>query len=304
MRDKTELSTAEFPVPRLEVEGPKPVSSRVRVDVAARSDTGRVREHNEDHYYVARSGRRVETLHTNIPAGDVPVRFDEAGHVLIVADGMGGARGGEVASRLAIATLVNIVLQVPDWIQRPDEEYAHELMERAAKYYRRVNAALLERARVDPSLRGMGTTMTAAYSVGDDLFVANVGDSRAYLFRDGKLQLLTRDQTQAQMLADAGVIEQSEVARHRLRHVLTNALGGSASDVRVDIQRLKLTDGDRLMLCTDGLTDMLDDVAIAEQLREQTTSERACQTLVAAALEAGGKDNVTVVVAGYEIPEE
>jgi len=196
-------------------------------------------------------------------------------------------RVGEVASRLAIATLVNIVLHVPDWIQRLDEEHAHELMDRAASYYRRVNAALLERARVDPSLHGMGTTMTAAYSVGDDLFVANVGDSRAYLCRDGKLQLLTRDQTQAQMLADAGVIQQSEVAKHRLRHVLTNALGGSVTDVRVDVERLKLTDGDRLLMCTDGLTDMLDDADIAERLRTNADSERACQALVAGDHEGG-----------------
>ncbi|HSF15206.1 MAG TPA: protein phosphatase 2C domain-containing protein [Vicinamibacteria bacterium] len=302
MKDKSELDTAEFPIPRLELEEPKPLSSRVEVDLAALTDTGKVREQNEDHFYVARVGRRIDTILTNIPSGDVPAHFDETGYVIIVADGMGGAQGGEVASRLAIATLVNIIISVPDWILRLDEEHAQEVMERAAGYYRRVNLALLERARVEPRLRGMGTTMTATYSLGDDLFVANVGDSRAYIFRDGRLQLLTRDQTQAQLLADVGAIGQSEVARHRLRHVLTNALGGSEKELRVDVQRLKLADGDRLLVCTDGLTDMISDEEIAELLRDQS-SEKACHELVNRALAKGGKDNVTVVVARYSIPD-
>jgi protein phosphatase len=176
-------------------------------------------------------------------------------------------------------------------------------MERAAVYYQRVNEALVERAELDPKLRGMGTTMTAAYTLGDDLFVAHVGDSRAYLFRDGKLQLLTRDQTQAQQLADIGVIPQKDVARHRLRHVLTSALGGINKEVKAEIQRLKLTDKDSLLLCTDGLTEMVDDAGIAAVLRDQSRSDEACRVLVERANENGGKDNVTVVVARYCIPD-
>jgi protein phosphatase len=176
-------------------------------------------------------------------------------------------------------------------------------MERAAERYRLVHEALQEKARLDPKLRGMGTTMTAAYSVGDDLFVAHVGDSRAYLFRDGKLQLLTHDQTQAQRMADVGLIPQKEVGRHRLRHVLTSALGGLEKAVNVDIQRLKLIDGDRLLLCTDGLTDMVEDQAIAQILAGAGSSNDASSRLLDQALENGGRDNVTVVVAGYRIPE-
>ena len=105
---------------------------------------------------------------------------------------------------MAIATLMNIILHVPDWILRLDDEHAQKVMERAVARFRQVHEALQEKARLDPRLRGMGTTMTAAYSLGDDLFITQVGDSRAYLFRDGKLQRLTRDQTHAQMLADRG----------------------------------------------------------------------------------------------------
>jgi protein phosphatase len=304
MVDRSEIDTADFPLPQLDSKPPLAISSRVRIDVAALSDKGHVRERNEDHYFVARCGRHVTTTITNVPAGDIPSQFGETGYLMIVADGMGGHAGGEVASRTAIATLVNITLHVPDWILRLDDEHAQKVMERARVRYSKVHEALQEKARLDPRLHGMGTTMTAAYSLGDDLFVAQVGDSRAYLFRDGMLQLLTRDQTHAQMLADQGVISQQDVARHRLRHVLTSALGGSQKDVRAEIRRWKLADGDRLLLCSDGLTDMIDDAGIAAVLGRETRSDEACRLLVERALANGGRDNITVVLAQYSIPEE
>jgi PPM family protein phosphatase len=302
MIDKSEFDTAEFPLSSV-LEEPLAFSSRVRIDAAALSDKGKLRDGNEDHYFVARAGRHLQTLLTNIPERDVASHFHETGYLLVVADGMGGAAGGEIASRMAIASLVDIVRHVPDWILRLDEEHARKLMERAAKYYRQVNEALIERARLDPKLRGMGTTMTAAYSLADDLFVAHIGDSRAYLFRDHRLQLLTRDQTQAQLMADIGLIPQKEVAHHRLRHVLTSALGGGDKEIRAEIQRLKLADGDRLLLCTDGLTDMVDEASITECLAKEEGSEEACRLLVERALDNGGKDNVTVVLARYTIPD-
>ena len=229
------------------------------------------------HFYVARGGRRATTLVTNVPAADIPTQFEETAYLLVVADGMGGHAGGEVASRLAIATLINIILHAPDWIMRLDDEQAERLMDRAVARYRVIHKALQERARLDPELRGMGTTMTAAYSLGRDLFIAQVGDSRAYRFRDGTLQLLTRDQTHAQMLANEGLIRQQDVARHRLRHVLTSALGGLQSQLRTEIERTTLADGDRLLLCSDGLTDMVDDGEIAEVLKREVRSEEACR---------------------------
>jgi serine/threonine protein phosphatase PrpC len=304
MIDRSEMDTREFPTTQLDVEPPEAISSGVRIDVAALSDKGSVREQNEDHYFVARAGRHVTTMITNVPSQDVPSQFGETGYLMVVADGMGGHAGGEVASRLAIATFINITLHVPDWILRLDDEYAQKLMERAAMRVRQVHETLKEKARLDPRLQGMGTTMTAAFSLGNDLFVAQVGDSRAYLFRDGSLQLLTRDQTHAQMLADMGAISQQDVACHRLRHVLTNALGSSQRDMRAEIHRWKLVDGDRLLLCTDGLTDMMDDAAIIAVLTRETRSTEACRLLVDGALANGGRDNVTVVLAQYSMPEE
>jgi PPM family protein phosphatase len=303
MFDPRDVETAEFPSPLLNLESPREASSKVHIDVAALSDVGKVRDRNEDHFYVARGGRHVTTLITNVPPAEIPSQFQETAYLLIVADGMGGHAGGEVASRLAIATLINIILHAPDWIMRLDDEHAEKLMNRAAARYRIVHETLQEKARLDPALKGMGTTMTAALSLGRDLFVAQVGDSRAYRFRDGTLQLLTRDQTQAQMLADEGLIRQQDVARHRLRHVLTSALGGSGSHMRTEIERTTLADGDRLLLCSDGLTDMVEDAEIAEVLGREARSEEACRLLVDRALAKGGKDNVTVVLARYEMPD-
>ena len=302
MIDPSELETAEFPLPQSAARA-RPPSSLVRVDVAAQSDKGKKRDTNQDHFLVARAGRHLDTLLSNLPEGDLPARFDETGYIAIVADGMGGAAGGEVASRLAITTLINIVLHVPDWILRLDEEHAQKVMQRAASYYRKVNEKLAQEARLKPELRGMGTTMTGAYSLGDDLFVVHVGDSRAYLYRDGVLRRLTKDHTHAQMLADAGIIRPEAVGTHRLRHVLTNALGGAESEGNAEIHRMRLFDGDRILLCSDGLHDMVADEAIAEILKRERASNPACEALVKSALDNGGKDNVTVIVAGYRIPE-
>ena len=241
MIDPSELDTAEHPDPpdgdeTAETEVPEspddaqqnlpPSVATVHVDVGARSHQGNVRKNNQDHYLVTRSGRYLRTLRSSLSDEDAPGRFDETGYISIVADGMGGAAGGETASRLAITTLIGIILHVPDWSLRVDDERAKKVMERAASYYREVNKKLLDEARQNPELQGMGTTMTGTYSVGTDMFVIHVGDSRAYLFRDGQLRRLTRDHTYVQRLVDAGVIKPEESGTHRLRHVLTNALGG------------------------------------------------------------------------------
>ena len=145
--------------------------------------------------------------------------------------------------------------------------------------------------------------MTAAYSLGRDLFIAQVGDSRAYRFRDGTLQLLTRDQTHAQMLANEGLIRQQDVARHRLRHVLTSALGGIQSQMRTEIERTTLADGDRLLLCSDGLTDMVDGCRDRRSAPTGAAVRGGVSPARDRALANGGKDNVTVVLARYSMPD-
>jgi protein phosphatase len=297
---------------RTSTDGPHPValepghpfSSLVRVDLGARSHPGHHRPNNEDHFLVTRIGRTLETLITSLPAGDVPARSEEVNYVMIVADGMGGHAAGEIASRLAISALISLALDVPDWILKVDEDHAREIKRRSRKRFQRIGAMLVERGRRDPALSGMGTTLTVARSLGRDLLIAHVGDSRAYLLRGGGLHRLTRDHTYAQLLVDTGQLAPEDVADSRHRHVLTNALGGSSEDVRVDTDLLRLNDGDRLLLCSDGLTDLVDDETITKILRNATRSSEACERLVQRALDNGGRDNVTVIVAAYRLPEE
>jgi protein phosphatase len=218
---------------------------------------------------------------------------------MVVADGMGGHAGGEVASRMAIGTLVRMVLDVPDWIMNLDEANAPRVMERMIHYYRGVDRALAAHAEAHCELAGMGTTMTIAYSIGANLFLAHVGDSRCCLFRDGSLRQLTRDHTQAQRLADAGVLTREEVATSRLRNVLTQALGAADPALEVEMAQMQLRAGDRVLLCTDGLTDMLEGAAIATVMAQAAPPAATCKTLIDLALERGGRDNVTVIVADY-----
>ncbi len=150
----------------------------------------------------------------------------------------------------------------------------------------------------------MSTTLTATYSAGDELFVVHVGHSRAYLYRSGLLTRLTRDQTLAQRLAETGRTTPIELAAHDLRHVLTDAIGGHAGAPDIEIQNYLLLDGDVLLLCTNGLTDIVDDDKIAAVLRNGGSQEldAQCQTLVNLALERGGPDNITALLARYKIP--
>ncbi len=298
----TELSdTQEVPTiePSSSVETPVSSSAMVRVEYGAATHVGKVRANNEDHFFVARLGRSMESLITNLPAGLVPTKFEEAGYVFIVADGMGGAAAGEVASAMAIANGVNLALHNPKWSLRIDENEARELTQRATRYFERIHKAVGDRARSDGALAGMGTTMTTAWSVGFDLFTFHVGDSRAYLLHEGRLEQLTRDHTVAQLLADAGHVSPKEIGKTGMSHVLTSAVGAGKEEIAPQIRQLRVAAGDRLLLCTDGLTDMVEDARIAEALQRFDAPADACDALVDLALDGGGKDNITVVVARY-----
>ena len=248
-------------------------------------------------------GSFLESLETNVPADDLPPRFVDDGYAMAVADGMGGQAAGEEASKLAITTLVNLVLATPDWIARADDAWlVEEIKRRAAERFQLVDHVLSEEAESDPRLQGYGTTMTLAGSVGRNLFIANIGDSRVYLFRAGKLHQLTRDHTLAAELYEAGKLTCAEAATHRLRHVLTKHLGADRAG-KPDVQDLSLENGDCVLLCSDGLNEMVSDDKIAAVLSGKVDSKTKCEKLIDLALAGGGKDNVTVIVARYRIGE-
>ncbi len=147
----------------------------------------------------------------------------------------------------------------------------------------------------------MGTTLTAAYSMGVNLFIVHLGDSRVYLYRDGTIRQLTKDHTVAQAMADAGHISHEAVRHHVKRNALTNFLGGHNGKVRAEFRWLRLADGDRLLLCSDGLNEMVNDASIARIIGRHTSVREATQSLLHEALNRGGKDNVTIIVAAYQI---
>ena len=304
MPDSDLDKTPRLPVSELLRREAASLRAPLRVELGALSHPGKVRVRNEDHHLALRLHRSLETVATNLPEGDLPLRSDQQGYVLVVADGIGGRSGGQHASRRAISALVEIATRIPDWILRLDDALAGELMQRAEAYFGKIDAILEAEAAADPALSGMGTTMTMVYLLDHDLLLAHVGDSRAYRFRDEVLVRLTQDQTMAQALADAGVIAADEVKSHRQRHILTGALGAKSGAPRVELGRHELRDRDRILVASDGLTEMVPDEAIAEILHRESDPSAAAAALVAAALDAGGLDNVTVLVADCQLRAE
>lgn len=276
----------------------------IHVEVSARTDRGLKRETNEDAYLVFRTGRFLQRVQSSISEEQLESRFDVAGHIMAVADGMGGAAAGEIASRETLVEVFRLILRSPKWLLNLDDPTTRDseiqaFFERTRGYFAGANDALLRHASADPSVAGMGTTLTVAYSLGLDLFVAHVGDSRAYLYREGRLQHITRDHTVAQHLADRGDISQEDVETHPKRHFLTSVVGGGVELAGNDVHHLHLQFGDAVVVCTDGLTGVVRDEEIAELLRTAPSCDDACESLVALTLERGAPDNVTVIVARY-----
>ena len=278
------------------------LSSSVRVEFGVRSQQGASREHNDDHYLVLRLGRHQETLATSLTGSDVPPRFEESSFAMLVADGLGGGGAGSLASRVALSTFAHLALHYGKWNMRVDASTASEIYERAEWFFLQADAAVRTHAGSNPLLKGMATALTAAYSAGDDLFIAHVGHSRAYLFREGELTLLTRDHTIERHLADTNRPAAVERRAQDLRHILTDAVGAPGAYPMVEIERFRLMNGDCLMLCTNGLTDVIDDHRIAEVLALRRQPGEQCAALTELAHRAGGGDNVTVLLAEYRIP--
>ena len=272
----------------------------LEVDLGAVSNQGLVRESNQDSYLVMKFGRSLENLMTNLDEDLVEQSYSMMGYGMLVADGMGGMAAGDVASRLALSKLVELIVDTSDWtlaLQRQKDVMA--VLERMSDRFFQIDDILRREADNDHSLQGMGTTLTVAGALGSDLIIGHVGDSRAYLMDGDKFTQLTTDHTLAQALIDAGVANPDDPASRSMRHVLTAAVGSLGDDVHPQVQRIRLRGGDKLLLCTDGLTEMVDDATIAKVLREAKSAQSACQNLVDLALAGGGTDNVTVVVAHF-----
>jgi protein phosphatase len=277
---------------------------RVAIKFGALSDCGKVRENNEDHYLVARLAKSIQVCKTSLPGPKGAVSPEEDGYLIVVADGMGGEAAGERASSLAVESIEAFALNTLKWFLHSSGGEEEELINELRHSLEQADRMVVSRGESYPALYRMGTTLTLAYSVGADLFVAHAGDSRAYLFRDGELRRLTSDHTLAQFLLDAGAISADQAKRHQGRNVVTNAIGGASEGVFAEIHKVNIHDGDILLLCTDGLTEPVNDQAIGEVLGEYTDPQDACRRLVDLALDKGGPDNVTAVVVQYRVDPE
>jgi protein phosphatase len=282
-----------------------PLSATVRVEFGAHSRPGRLRLVNDDHYLIIRLGRHQETLRSSMPEDVITARYDEYGYAMVVADGLGPTRTGGAASHLALTTLLYLVRNFGKWNLRIDGPVAREIMRRAEHFYRHVDSTIVHERRTGARPIDQ-TTLTATFGAGRDLFFAHVGHSRAYLFRADRLMRLTRDHTigknGASVVSTAPLVDVNAVA-HDLEHILTNTIGMKGSvGPRIDLERLELSDSDRVLVCTNGLTDTVDEMMIAEILATSQTPDEHCRALVDLAIAAGADDDVTALVAHYCIP--
>lgn len=265
------------------IASPSPSAGpELEIAIAAASDIGQVREHNEDHFLVGNldTAELVESVASWRGQGT-------RGPLLIVCDGMGGVEGGEIASELAAQVMWR---ELKSSAATRDPEVFARLMRRAARV---ANHDVYALARREPGLRGMGTTLSAAAIVGHRLILATVGDSRAYVLRGDALVQVTRDQSLQSALLAAG---HSPHEAASAGGAILQALGVN-EDVEPSLSIIELRAGDRVLLCSDGLYSLVGDPALALLLSEPHTVEQAVALLVAAARAAGGTDNITAVVA-------
>jgi PPM family protein phosphatase len=267
------------------------------------SDPGRVRPSNEDHFAIVELTRTLCVHQTTLPQKKAQYS-SHRGHVLLVADGMGGHQAGEVASSLTVETiedfLLNTLKRFSD-LQVSEEQSALKELQSAL---RQADARIFEETARHPEWRGMGTTLTLAFATNWKLFVAHAGDSRCYLFSKNELHHLTQDHTVVAELIRQGALSPEGGLRHSSPHVVTNVLGGNDPGVRVELHKLDLHPDDVVLLCSDGLTEMVSDDQMATILREEPEPKRACGRLVAEANKQGGRDNITIIVARMETAEE
>src|SRR3954468_10687023 len=261
----------------------------LKVRVFGRTDVGQIREHNEDNFLVADLTRGTRSLMEN----DREPPVGERGMLLGVCDGMGGAAAGEVASQLAVDIIYEKL------VQGEPPQHHDDLARRLVQAVEEAGIRIFNEARADRTRRGMGTTATIAALLDARLFVAQVGDSRAYVLRGDKFVQVSRDQSLVNQLIEAGQLTEEEAETFEHNNIILQALG-TAETVQVDLTYVDLRHGDTLLVCSDGLSGMVR----ADEMREVLLSHRepfdACKELVDRANRAGGHDNITVIVAVFE----
>ncbi|HEX3598908.1 MAG TPA: PP2C family serine/threonine-protein phosphatase [Lacipirellulaceae bacterium] len=269
------------------------LSDTLAFDFGAASHVGLRRSENQDHYLVLRRTRTQQLLFTNMPTEDLALPSDET-HAIAVADGMGGSGSGGLASQVALRAGWELAGRTTSWIMKLENLDSHEITERIEGFVYMLQQAFMHEFKTNPELGNSGTTFTSAYFVNTFAAVTQVGDSPCFIWRDGTMRRISIDHTIEQEFISAGVAP--EIAG-KFSHMLTRCLGYESQNARPDVHFLRLKPTDQLLICTDGLTDMVSDVHIAQCLDESPTAQAACDGLVDLALKGSGKDNVTAVLA-------
>ena len=264
----------------------------VIVHVFGRTDVGRMREHNEDAFVVADLTRGTSSLEPELLTHTVGDR----GTLFMVADGMGGAAAGEIASAMAIDVVLEELTSALTDDERPAEAVFAAAIKRATAA---ANAHIHTFALEHPEFRGMGTTATVAGVLGDTLYLAQVGDSRAYLIRNGVGRQITKDQSLMQKLIEAGELTEEEAEQSERRNIILQALGPEAT-IKVDLTHQPVRRGDLLVLCSDGLSGQVRGDEITRIVTEESSLALACERMIDRANEMGGPDNITVIVARFD----
>ena len=269
-----------------------------KIDCHGRTDVGRQRDVNQDNFLIAQLEKALDIQESSLSFGERDEMASvQRGHVLAVADGMGGHAGGEHASRLALEAASEFVVNTIPWFQEADEQSDDELNSKLEQAIALCQKRLLADEAEHPERHGMGTTLTLAYIVWPTMHLLHVGDSRCYLLRDGAMTRLTVDQTVAQQMIDRNV--PPERIAERWYHTLWNVIGGSERSVETSVQDVDLQLGDTVLLCSDGLTGHVEDDEILQMLKTGTSAAEQCQQFVDLANDRGGSDNITVVVARF-----
>jgi serine/threonine protein phosphatase PrpC len=271
------------------------------IDVHGLTHAGRVRTENQDHFLLATIHKRVNVIATNLekqqqlPAGEQRVAF-----LAMVADGVGGEEGGAEASAVALESAMQYVNDSMSCLYDRDvaESTFTDLLQRCAL---QSHEAIRERASANARHASMATTLTLFMGVWPAYYLVQLGDSRYYLWREGRLTQITRDQTLANDLVDQGILSRAQAPHTRFAHVLSSALGADTAEPVVT--RLRAEWDYVHLLCSDGLTKHVSDERIADRLANMTSAKQVCEQLLEDALEDGGSDNITIIV-GRQIPRQ
>lgn len=263
------------------------------------TDIGLKRENNQDQFLIAKLKKSMLVQHSSMPIDPSQRLFgDTQGHLMLVADGMGGHAAGERASALAIDYLVDQLLNRVHWFFKIHVDAENEFIASLKEMLRETHKRIQEEGRKYSSLNGMGTTLTMTYVVWPKMYVLHAGDSRCYLVRNGEVEQLTTDHTLARRLIDSGGMKPEDESSSRWSNVLWNVLGGrSEVELTAEVRNLILQEGDAILLCSDGLHRYIDDAKIVDVLKEHALPSAAVDAFIKIALDAGGDDNVTAIVA-------